>query len=1103
MKTYINKRLLTTASATLLCFSLWAQSTVRGRVVDPQGKPLAGAVVVVEGTSTGTMTDADGNYQLAVPEGAKINYSYGSFAPETLSVGSADTYNVTLGLAKTAEAAPAEATSQSASDKNINLTGRVTDKDGNPIAGASIVVVGTTIGTISDPDGNYSMTVPANAKIATSFVGYNTSNDKVEGRSTVNIVLLSDDDNAQYDFVNQKISVGANRTFSRTESAAAVSVIGQNGDHRSAKNIAWSTIGEGHGLISLDNVGTYYGAEPTWYVRGLQSLNGSSPLVLVDGIERDITTLSPFEVEEVQILKDAAAVALYGYKGVNNAVLIKTKRGLPEQNTVSVTYDHAIKRYVDKPEFIDATTFARARNEALANEGSAAQYSDRQIKAFEDGDMPYYYPNVDWVGEVFRQNSYTNRYAVDFRGGGKKFRYFTALNLTSDKGFIANHDINSGYDTQDMYSRGNLRSNLDIDMTDYTKLQINVGGVLSEMSCPGSQFNLWSTVYAVPAAAYPVKNERDVWGGNATWDGVSNPVANAVGAGYYKIHERALFADIDLKQSLGMFVDGLGMFGRLAFDNYSTLYEDHSKTFSYGQTATSFDESGNLVLGDYYTSGSDGVLGSGAATSSWRRRGTINAGFDYDHQFNDDNSLFAQIKWDYEFEDATSTNTTIYRQNFSWYSHYGLMNKYFVDLALVGSESSKLVDGTKWAFAPTVAVAWAINKEDFMSGLDWVNFMKLRASFGKINSDYTPSWTYDTQLYDGTASQYFWDSKNNSTTNAAVRSLGQMATTDPTNEKAYKLNVGLDARLFGGLDVEFDYFHQKNKDAFISGAGAYSSVIGFTAPYVNQGETTSSGVELALDYNHMFGDVCLNVGGNILYSHSKIDEQKEEPRLYPNLVTTGNPLSSTYGLIAEGLFKDQADVDNSPKQSFTTTRPGDIKYTDVNGDGVVDANDVCRIGYSTAIPEVYYSFHVGAGWKGLSFSAMFQGVGRYTAILNTPGYYWGLIGNTNLSQEVYDNRWTADNTSAKYPRLSSASNANNYTTSTFWMEDRSFLKLRNVELSYDFAKSILDNTFVTKAQLYVRGVDLFTWDKIDDRDAATLGYTPTTRSLIVGLSLGF
>lgn len=889
------------------------------------------------------------------------------------------------------------------------------------------------------------------------------------------------------------------------EQTAAVSVIkADKTDRRSAKNIGNSILGEGNGLISLQNGGRYAAQNPTFYVRGLQTSSNNSPLILVDGIERDITSIAPEEVENVTILKDAAAVALYGYKGTNGAINIITKRGKYESRSIKVTYDHLFNTIANKPKFVDAYTYGMAINEARINDGLSARYSTQELNALRDGTKPYLYPNVNWVDETFRNTAMTNKYNIEFRGGAKKFRYYTMLDLISDKGFVNSPNQNEGYSTQDKYVKGNLRMNLDIDLTETTDVRVNLLGVLQETSRPGSQADLWDMVYTVPAAAFPVKDANGVWGGSDTWAGTSNPVAQSVGAAYYKNHSRTLMFDVTLKQDLGMFVKGLGAQVRVGYDNTSNIYEDHSKTYVYSVNAPSWADGDAEPSVKTATYGKDSEMGTDAKVNTFARRLHFDGGFNYDRTFGR-HSIYSQLKWDYEYEDPEGVNNTIYRQNFTWFTHYGYNSRYFVDLALVESGSSRLAPNTKWSFSPTLSAAWVISNEDFMKQASWVNFLKLRASAGIINADYLPGddvWTYYAQQYATSGGVYPFDSGWNSEFGRTY--LGQMATTNPGHEKAYKYNVGIDAKLFGALDVTFDYWMQQRKDIWVSSAGKYSAVLGMDAPYENAGRVDSHGFELGLDYTKNFGAVSFNLGGNLMYTKNKIKEMLEEPRLYDNLIQTGNPYGQIYGLEAIGFFKDEADIAASPAQNFSTVKPGDIKYRDVNGDNIIDANDKVAIGHSTTCPEIYYNFHIGAEWKGLGFYAMFQGTGNYSAILNTKSMYWPLVGNTNISQYAYDNRWTPENQNAKLPRLSSESNANNYQTSTLWLADRSFLKLRNVEVYYNLPKSLLEKTkIVNGAKLYVRGIDLLCFDHIDESDPEAYGINPVNKSVALGLSVTF
>ena len=924
---------------------------------------------------------------------------------------------------------------------------------------------------------------------------------------------VAQQDSTGIDFVDQVIEVGANKNFTRAQSTAAVSVItNKDVNKRSAKNIGNSILGQGNGLVSLQGAGSYFEQNPTFYVRGLQSLSTSAPLILVDGVERDITTVSPEEVDHVAILKDAAAVALYGYKGANGAVQITTKRGQYNSQNIRVTYDHLFNSQTNRPKFVDGATFASALNEALANEGAAPRYTGEELAAFQSGSYPYQYPSVNWMDETFRKNGVTNKIGIEFSGGGERFRYFTMVNLLSDKGFIKNFAETDGYSTQDKYVRGNLRTNLDIDLTPTTMLKVNMLGVLSEMSRPGSQADLWDMVYSLPSLAFPVRNEKDEWGGSSTYSGELNPVAQSAGAAYYTRHDRALFADMILEQDLKYWIEGLSLTARLGYDTFSTLYEDHSMTYVYGNYPVASWEDGRPVLGDYWTSGTPGTMGKGAGTTDWARRLFFSAGLNFDRTFAEKHYIYSQLKWDYEYQNTTgSTGYTVYRQNASWLGHYGFDNRYIGELALVYSGTNRLAPGTKWNFSPTVSAAWVISNENFLKDSNAINFLKLRASAGLINADYLPGdnvWTYYTQSYSqGTSATGSYPFGSGFDVVYANTTLGQIATLNPTNEKVYKYNVGLDATLFGGLNVEFDLYKQHRTDIWVSGAGAYSALIGFDAPYINGGVVDSKGLELSLDYTKQLGELTFNLGGMVNINKNEIVEQAEEPRAYANLVQTGNPLNTVYGLKAIGLFRDQADIDNSPTQNFSTVRAGDIKYEDVNGDGVIDANDVTKIGYSAYAPELFYNLHAGLEYKGFGFNLLFQGAGRYTANLNAKGMYWPLLNSTSLSQQYYDGRWTASNPdpNAKFPRLSTTSNANNYQTSTFWMRDRSFFKLRNVEVYYNFPQSLLEKTaIVHAAKLYVRGVDLFCSDNIDEADAESYGVTaPLNKSIVVGLSLSF
>ncbi len=919
----------------------------------------------------------------------------------------------------------------------------------------------------------------------------------------------------------QEYHIGTNLPVTRQNSTASVSVIKNDAvDKRSAKNIGNSLIGHGSGLITIAGTGTYYAQNPSFYVRGLQSLSGSDPLILVDGIERDITMIDPDEVEEVQILKDAAATALYGYKGSDGVINVITKHGEYNSRNIRVSYEHVFQNMRNRPKFVDGATYASAMNEALANEGQTARYSATDIANYQSGAYPYLYPNVNWVDETYRNHASMNKASIEFSGGGEKFRYFTFGNFLYSDGYIKNGS-NDGFSTQDKYVRGTVRTNLDVDLWQYTQLKTNIFTSLSEMQTPGAQADIWSMIYSTPSAAIPVKNEYGVWGGNSTWSGDSNPYAQSTDAGYTKIFDRQLFFDTEIIQDLCMVTPGLKFNIGASYDVVSNIVEDHSRMYNYGMSSvTGWNEDGTPITSYWQVDDQATELGSSANGKSFYRRFNAWGAFTYDRIFGN-HGVMAQLKYHYDYEDPMGTNNNVYRHNVSLWGQYTYANRYSIGIVLSEMGSSRLAPGTKWNFSPNVSLGAVLldNREQA------VDFLKLRASWGIQNLDRLPGsgvWTYYLQDYSFASTAYPWSEKYDGTEQSIT--VGQLPVVNPTNEKVAKYDVGFNASFLGCIDLTADYFFNRHYDIFVDGSGAYSSLIGFTAPYKNQGKVDNQGVDIELNFNKSFGDWNVMAGMTYLFARSKIVDMAEEPRAYDNLVQTGNPLNSTYGLVAMGLFTssdfnaDGTLKDGIPAQNFSTVRPGDIRYVDINGDGVIDANDVTKIGNNSICPEIFYTFNVGAEYKGIGLVAHFQGVDRYSCNLSSSGYYWGLINNTSLAQDVYDNRWNAefnDNANALYPRLSSTSNANNYQTSTFWQRNCSYLKLRNIELYYNFDKNLLAKTkFIKAAKVFVRGVDLCNLStgggnslanrKLENLDPEATGVVaPLSREIAIGVKLTF
>ena len=979
-----------------------------------------------------------------------------------------------------------------------NVTGRVLDEKGKPVAGALVSVEENPLVRVAtDKNGRFEITAVKGSRLKVQTGDDAMKVVKIENGSELTVVM---------DYSSEKVNYGFGLQQTNAESTGAVSTVyAENIDKSSAFSIGNSLYGNVLGLTTMQSTGVVWEQMPSMYIRGLKTLNGNNGILLVvDGLERDnnwqaLKYITPEEVESVSVLRDAAALALYGYRGVNGVVNIVTKRGKYDTREINFSYDHAFNYMTRKPELADAYTYASALNEALTNDGKQVRYSQNELNAFKNGTSPYLYPNVNWWEEVFRDRGASDIATLSFRGGSTKMRYYTMMNLQNNRGFIKNFDTNADYSTQEKYSKANFRTNLDIDLSPKTKMQANIMGILNEFSRPGmGSDNLISKLYQLPSAAFPIRTESGLWGGNTTWGENWNPVALTEGRAYSKGHTRGLYADMSLRQDLSSLTKGLGASVRIGYDNLASYWENHTKGYKYGMASVASWENGLPIAGEEITGGKDTEM-SGDSKLDWQYRAfNFQMNVDWQRQFGV-HSLYSMLLYTYKYDNAKGINNTFYRQNAGWYTHYGFKNRYFADFTLMASASNLLAPDHRWNVSPTVGLAWLISNEKFMQSQNVVDFLKLRASFGMLNTDNIPGNGYWNETVGGGNGYPI----NNTFGGDGGWHEGRLASVNGTTEKAYKYNAGVDATLFKGLTLTVDGFYERRSDIWVSSDGQNSAVLGASGSYVNAGIVDSWGTEIGANYYKKMGNVELNLGGTFTYNRSKIIEMLEEPAAYDYTRSTGNPVGQIFGLQAIGYFVDQADIDNSLPQQFGPVKAGDIKYKDMNGDKVINSDDRVAMGYNSTCPEIYYSFSLGLEWKGLGFSAQFQGVGNYTAILSGT-YYRPLVDNTTISNYVYRNRWTPETPNARFPRLTTETVDNNLQTSSLWLADRSFLKLRNCEVYYKLPSSWLNRFWVKNAKVYVRGVDLLCFDSIDQLDPEAMNNSyPATRSIHVGLSVGF
>lgn len=830
----------------------------------------------------------------------------------------------------------------------------------------------------------------------------------------------------------------------------------------------------------------------------LFKLRGNTPLVLIDGFERPMNTLSREEIESVSVLKDAAALALYGMRGANGVIAITTKRGGSQPMEIRINYQHGITTPVRLPKMADAPTYARALNEALQNDGLPARYLAADIADFTSGAHPYLYPNVNWIDESLRNQGSTNELNVSFRGGSKRVRYYVQTNYQNNSGFLDNTDLNEGYSTQIANYKLNFRTNLDIEITKTTQVKLNLLGRLSQYNSINGINNVINTLYNIPSAAFPIRSENGIWSENTTWH---NPIAQISSTGFTQEQDRALFADISLTQDLSVITPGLSAELAVGYDNRAAYNDQKSKNYAYEEMIPRRGENGEIssTLNRY---GNDTNLKFDHKLSSQSMLTTIRAKVNYLKTWKN-HELTTSILYDQFKYIFTGRNSTRLGQSYIANINYGLYSKYFFNLATSYSGYSTMPKGDKFRIFPALSAAWVISNENFLKEQTVINMLKLRASWG-ITGYAGHGYELDRQFYNlnGGNGYYFG---NNLIWNTGSTE-GNLPVNGLTSETSYKTNIGIELELFKKLRLEGDIFYDKRTDILVSSAGDVSAILGTTPPQTNAGINKYYGAEVSLTWNSQIGkDFSYFVRGNFSFLRTRIEEMNEEYKTEEYLKMTKRPIGQYSGLEAIGFFNDENEIQNSPKQVFSDVKPGDIKYRDQNGDGIVNEYDKISMGYSTLLPEIYYGFGIGFEYKGFGIHADFQGLAHYTVTTQVNSVYWPLYGNNKtVSTHYLENRWTPENTLAKYPRLTTLANENNFRNNSIWMENGAYLKLRNLEVFYNLPAAACKTLFLSNIRVFAKGKDLFMHDHVKVMDPEMVSmYYPTSKAYLIGLNIEF
>lgn len=894
----------------------------------------------------------------------------------------------------------------------------------------------------------------------------------------------------------KRVEYGRGISYGAKENTAATAAVTEKElSHRTSVNASNLLYGLLPGVQVLQNANNAWNDGASILVRGMGTMSTKSPLILVDGFERPMDYLNSSEIESVTVLKDAVSTSLYGVKGANGVILVKTKRGVESAPEIDFSYQFNMGTPRRLPDFVDGYTYARALNEGLENDGMQPRYDANELKAFQEGTYPDFYPNVDWMNEALRDHSYGDNVTFSARGGGKYVKYYSQLNFLDERGILKPTDMNDGYSSQFKYSRLNVRTNLDIKVSNSTQLKLNMFGNFSEHNRPGTDTNaLFDALYKVPSGAFPVKTKNGVYGGTTAYS--NNPIAYIAGTGYARSQGRVLYADMELTQSLDFITKGLTFGARVSLDNYATYWDNNTKSFGYESAVM------NLATGEetYTTLRNDGTLSFGSSVGSVSNHFNLEARVNYEHAWQEDHKLNATMMYSMDKNTQKDRNKSTAFIDAIAQAHYVYKNRYMLDASFSATAASVLQPGNRWGIFPAVGLGWILSEESFLK-TDWMNLLKLRASYGIAGRA-----DYDMNLFNsvyGGGSGYFF--KDNITSSGGMKEA-RLGVNGFTYEKSHKANIGLDFAAWNRLSLTADAFYDHRTDILIDASGATSTVLGIAAPKQNAGVVDNYGVELTANWNDRIGDFTYQAGVMFSYIKNEVVEMNEQYRPYDYLKRTGHSLGQIFGYEVEGIYQSQQEIDNREvKQYLSEVLPGDLKFKDQNGDKRIDEYDQVALGYNSTCPEIYYSFNLGAEYKGVGIYALFQGAGNYSKILNVNSVYRPLVSNNTISTHYYENRWTKENPNALYPRLTYSGSNNNYNTNSLWVADASFLKLRTLEVYYQFSPKMLKKVRpLRNARLFARAHDLFTWDKIDimDPEAVKAGH-PLMTQYTFGVNLTF
>ena len=1017
------------------------------------------------------------------------------------------------------------------------ISGRVTDIKGEPLIGVNVTVDGDANGSITNMDGLYEIFVTKKSVVLKfTYIGFKTSEIRTNASTNIYDVTLEE----QVNELEETVIVGYG-TQRKISNIGAQSSMKMEDIKTPSASLTTTLAGRLAGVVAVQRTGEPGKDAADIWIRGISTPNTSSPLVLVDGVERSFNDIDPEDIESLTTLKDASATAVYGVRGANGVILIKTKPGKVGKPTVSADYYESFTRFTKMVDLADGITYMNAANEAMRNDGIATKYTEDQIRNTIAGKDPYLYPNVDWLKEIFNDWGHNRRVNVNVRGGSEKVAYYASVSYFNETGMTVTDKNIDTYDSKMKYSRYNFTTNLNIDVTPTTKVEIGAQGYLGEGNYPAiSSADLYNAAMSISPVEYPkmffVNGEAFV-PGTSTNNNFNNPYSQATRRGYDNLTKNQIYSNLRVTQDLDMLTKGLKLTAMYAFDVYNEIHvhQDRAEsTYNFLDTSVPYDMNGQPILQRIYE-GSN-VLSYKQETSG-NKKTYLEASLNYDRTFNDDHRVSALFLFNQQskllYPKGTLEDAIPYRMmGIAGRATYSWKDRYFAEFNIGYNGAENFSPKHRFGTFPAFGVGWVVSNEKFWQPLSKaVSFLKIRYTDGKVgNSEVSDRrFMYLDQMKEN--GDYGYKFGPNGTKWSGYETVNMAV--DLIWEESRKQDLGIDLKLFNDdLSIVFDLFKERRENILLKREHSIPSFLGYntSAPYGNIGIIENKGFDGTIEYNKRINkDWVIALRGNVTFNKDKWIQGELPEQKYEWMNQYGHNINGVKGYVAEGLFT-QAEIDDmvrweslsdankaiTPKpfaSQFGTVKAGDIKYKDLNNDGQIDAYDQTYISRGD-VPTTVYGFGFTIGWKDLSVGMMFQGVAGAERVLNGSSVnpFNGGGGSGNLYSNIGD-RWTEENPdqNAFYPRLSygseTTSNINNFQKSTWWVRNMNFLRLKTLQISYNLPKPWVNKVHLKNAAVYVMGTNLFTlsrfklWDpELNTDNGASY---PNTTSYSVGINFTF